>query len=329
MCGTRVIGAGPAGATAAIAARREGADVQLFEKSAFPRHKVCGEFLSPDAALVFEKLGVLPAFLALQPFAVRGANVVIGRAAKRWKLDEPAFGISRFALDAFLADQACAAGSEIIRGNAVDLTGPVIIASGRRKSAPLGKRHFGFKAHFSGPAADSIDLFFDRDTYVGINCIENGATNVCGLATEELLRRFAFDPDALMAASPALSVRLRPLVRTMKWIITGPLVYGGEFDASPSENVYLAGDALGFVDPFTGSGMLGAITTGYLAGTACARGVPASEHLESCRSVLLSQYRAATLFRKLVAWGAAEYLTWLIPGKKLFQLTRPSVSRVL
>jgi len=41
----RVIGAGPAGAAAAIAARLEGVEVDLFEKSRFPRQKVCGEFL--------------------------------------------------------------------------------------------------------------------------------------------------------------------------------------------------------------------------------------------------------------------------------------------
>jgi flavin-dependent dehydrogenase len=324
----RVIGGGPAGTTAAIAARREGATVQLFEKARFPRHKVCGEFLSPDAALIFEKLGLLPAFLDLKPLAVRTANVVIGRSAKRWTLREPAFGISRFALDAFLAEQACAAGVEIRRETATDLTGPVVIASGRHKSARSGQRHFGFKAHFRGPVTDSIDLFFDRGMYVGINGIETGESNVCGLASQDMLQRFAFQPDALMAAMPALAERLRPLTRTMDWLITGPLVYGGDFESATADDVYTAGDALGFVDPFTGSGMLGAIATGYLAGRACAQGIPAWQHRSACRQVLLGQYRAASLFRKLVAWGIAEKLSWALPGNTLFELTRPAISRI-
>ena len=47
MRAVHVVGGGPAGAMAAFAAMREGAGVRIFEKSAFPRHKVCGEFLSP------------------------------------------------------------------------------------------------------------------------------------------------------------------------------------------------------------------------------------------------------------------------------------------
>ena len=47
MRAVHVVGGGPAGVMAAFAAMREGAGVRIFEKSAFPRHKVCGEFLSP------------------------------------------------------------------------------------------------------------------------------------------------------------------------------------------------------------------------------------------------------------------------------------------
>ncbi len=324
----RVIGAGPAGATAAIAALRHGASVRLFEKSTFPRHKVCGEFLSSDAAVIFERLGIFPAFLALQPWTVRGVHLSIGCATKRWVLNEPAFGISRFALDAFLARQACASGAELIRETASDFTGPVVIAGGRRKSSRTGQRHFGFKAHFDGPVSDSIDLYFDRAMYVGINCIEGGTTNVCGLAPEDLLRRFDFNPDALMAEMPALTERLQGFSRRMGWLITGPLVYAGDFDKNGPEDVYPAGDALGFIDPFTGSGMLGAITTGFLAGRACALQTPASQYRAACQKVLGTQYRAASIFRKLVVCGIAEKAAWLVPGSQLFQLTRPKVSAI-
>jgi len=48
-----VIGGGPAGTSAAITAARSGARVLLLEAIEFPRHKVCGEFISA------ESLGVL------------------------------------------------------------------------------------------------------------------------------------------------------------------------------------------------------------------------------------------------------------------------------
>ena len=43
-----IIGGGPAGTSAAISAARSGASVLLFERGRFPRHKVCGEFVSPN-----------------------------------------------------------------------------------------------------------------------------------------------------------------------------------------------------------------------------------------------------------------------------------------
>ncbi len=44
-----VVGAGPAGSAAAISAAKKGATVLLLERSRFPRHKVCGEFVSAES----------------------------------------------------------------------------------------------------------------------------------------------------------------------------------------------------------------------------------------------------------------------------------------
>jgi flavin-dependent dehydrogenase len=66
MRAVHVVGGGPAGVMVAFAAMREGAPVRIFEKSAFPRHKVCGEFLSP---------AILPRLL-LEHAASAGAQVV-------------------------------------------------------------------------------------------------------------------------------------------------------------------------------------------------------------------------------------------------------------
>ncbi|MBK7598163.1 MAG: FAD-dependent monooxygenase [Acidobacteria bacterium] len=53
-----VIGAGPAGSTAAALMARAGQRVLLLEKSVFPRHKLCGEFITPECGKVFDRLGV-------------------------------------------------------------------------------------------------------------------------------------------------------------------------------------------------------------------------------------------------------------------------------
>ena len=324
----KVIGGGPAGCAAALSALRESAPVTIFEKTRFPRHKVCGEFLSPEAAVVFDRLGVLSEFLDLRPHAVTEANVFLGSARKRWKLEEPAFGISRHALDSFLLGCAVSRGAELVREAAEPDGFPTVVAHGRHRSAPRKERLFGFKAHYSGALSDSIDLHFERHMYVGINSIEDRLTNVCGLAPESLLREHGFEPDALLAGIPALKERLTPLSREMDWLITGPLVLGGGFHRAVA-GIYPAGDALGFVDPFTGSGMLGALVTGLVAGRCCVQAVPAHQYLGQCRTILQSQYGAASLFRKLVSWGVADKLAWMLPGRQLFNLTRPAVARAL
>jgi 2-polyprenyl-6-methoxyphenol hydroxylase-like FAD-dependent oxidoreductase len=66
MRAVHVVGGGPAGVMAAVAAMREGAGVRIFEKSAFPRHKVCGEFLSPAILPLLRRAGCEAGFLQLR-----------------------------------------------------------------------------------------------------------------------------------------------------------------------------------------------------------------------------------------------------------------------
>ena len=308
-----ILGAGPAGSSAAIAAGREGSTVQLIEKSHFPRHKVCGEFFSPEIEDELTALGAWDAFLAAGPARVRRMKLHFGRKEKTWRLPEPAWGLSRHSFDALLHQHAAAA--------CIDDGPATIIASGRRAVESRGRRLFGFKTHFEGPADDAVELFFFGGCYVGVTAIEGGRTNVCGLGPEDFLRRLDFDFDRVVQQSPALASRIAPLSRSMKWLSTGPLRYGQNF--SPDRGAYLAGDALSFVDPFTGSGLVAAVRTGALAGIAAARGTPLPEYYADCRSILRKPFEIAGIFRKAVSGGWAEWLAGLVPGRVLFALTRP------
>src|SRR5579862_1418343 len=203
-----ILGGGPAGASAALAALGEGARVQVIEKSRFPRHKVCGEFFSPEIALELQRLGVWEAFLASGPSRVARLALHIGAREKISRLPEPAWGLSRYTFDALLLDRAVANGAEVVK----ETTEPVsIVATGRGSGASTrGRRLFGFKAHFEGPANDAIELFFFDGCYVGVAAIEGGRTNVCGLGPENVLARVNFEYDAVVEQSPALRDRLRP-----------------------------------------------------------------------------------------------------------------------
>ena len=318
-----ILGGGPAGASAALAALGEGGEVLLVEKSRFPRHKVCGEFLSPGIAPLLDRLGVWQEVQRNAPGVIRRMALHFPRTSKLCRLPETAFGMSRFRLDQILWDAALKAGARTAREEPPDPAGPRIVASGRKEALPRGERLFGFKAHFSGPCGDAVELFFFNGAYVGVNPAEGGITNVCGIAPERLLGSYGFDMDALVNTPEALRARLSPLTRQMKWMTTGPLRFRNRLREEAAEDFYLCGDALSFVDPFTGSGILSAVATGRMAGIAAARGLPVREHLRRCRQILNQPFAVSSLFRSAVTGGWAEVLAPLLPGRLLYQLTRP------
>ena len=326
MRAVHVVGGGPAGVMAAFAAMREGAGVRIFEKSAFPRHKVCGEFLSPAILPLLRRAGCEAGFLQLRPAVLSAMRLHFGTRVIRHPLPEPAYGLSRYELDRLLLEHAASAGAQVVREHwSTAAQGvAVILAAGRRSIAPAGDRLFGFKAHFSGPVNDNVELYFFQNCYVGISAIENGATNVCGLAPERILRSFGFHPGDLLRRCAPLSERLRALTRTMDWLITGPLVFSERLSRPADEVSYRAGDSLGFIDPFTGSGILNAMLTGELAGIAAARGAPAASYLRDCRRLLRRPFLVSSVFRTIIASGHAGLLAGLVPGRFLFHATRPS-----
>lgn len=63
-CDVLVIGAGPAGSACALWLARQGRRVVLVDQQAFPRDKVCGDGLIPDAHRALERLGLLDDVLA-------------------------------------------------------------------------------------------------------------------------------------------------------------------------------------------------------------------------------------------------------------------------
>lgn len=321
-----IIGAGPAGAVAALAAQQEGQKVALHERSVFPRHKVCGEFLSPEIARVLDRLRMLDAFESTQPARIRRVVLQVGRARRQSALPEAAYGLSRFRLDDLLCGAALERGAMMSREGPTASLRPVVVAHGRQTldNDRRGSRLFGFKAHFSGPVDDAVELHFFQGCYIGLNPIEGGLTNVCGLGPEHVLREVGFDIDALVDRFAPLRQRVAPLSRTMRWHHCGPLRFENRFRGPAlTDGVYPAGDALSFVDPFTGSGMLSAVLSGELAGLAAARGTPVGVYRDQCRKVLDGPYRVASALRWAVGQPWAERAMGLLPGSLLFRLTRP------
>ena len=126
-----VLGAGPAGSMAALAALKQGSAVDVFEKSRFPRHKVCGEFLSPGIVSLLDVVGVLSRFDAARPATIRRLVVQVGRKRLDDRLPEPAYGLSRFSFDELLLTEARARGAILHRQAAPEPRAPSVVALGR------------------------------------------------------------------------------------------------------------------------------------------------------------------------------------------------------
>lgn len=319
-----VVGGGPAGSSAALAALAAGAEVRLYERSRLPRHKVCGEFLSPETVRVLDGLGVWPAIEQAQPALIHRMEVYVSGGSKKARLPEPGLGLSRFAFDRILLDAAVGKGAQV-RYEA--LSGPehgCVWAVGRTGSLPRGDRLFGFKSHWSGPTADAVELYFSRRGYTGVNAVEGGVTNVCGLAPETALRRHGFDFDAWVSGDQRLRERLAPLRRITEWFTTGPLRFGSADLLEPF--FYQCGDAQTFIDPFTGSGMLRALLTGRLAGACAAGETSFDSYLKSCRELLEMSDRWSGFIRRSAGLRWAGLALPLIPGALLFRATRPRLA---
>jgi flavin-dependent dehydrogenase len=287
-----IIGGGPAGCAAAIVAARKGARVLLLERTRFPRHKVCGEFVSA------ESLGLLQNLLAndfrhLLTRAARISNtrIFLDGSMLKARIDPPAASIARFDLDAALWETCCVEGVEahaeivvksiegngpfrITAGNQVFEAQALINASGRWSSftsAEVRARNnkekwIGIKAHFyEASAAYSTDLYFFDGGYCGVQPVST-ATNGLGTRINACAMVRADVANALsdvLRLHPALRERSRTWQPTMETVNTSPLVF---HKPEPVQNTMLqVGDAAAFVDPFVGDGISLALRSGALA----------------------------------------------------------------
>ncbi|HET7340121.1 MAG TPA: NAD(P)/FAD-dependent oxidoreductase [Methylomirabilota bacterium] len=110
-----VVGAGPAGAATAILLVEHGLDVVVLDRAALPRPKVCGEYLSPEAGRLLDRLGVLKALDAAGAVAIAGMRItapdgtsVTGRYRDigPWRpYRQHATGVDRATLDGALAER--------------------------------------------------------------------------------------------------------------------------------------------------------------------------------------------------------------------------------
>src|SRR5439155_12273247 len=113
-----IVGAGPAGSTLAALLAGRGLSVALIDRDAFPRDKLCGEFLSYDALPIAESLGI---DLSGAP-PITHCRVISRRRTYEFAFPHAARGVSRLYLDDALHRRAVAAGATALTTHATAVT---------------------------------------------------------------------------------------------------------------------------------------------------------------------------------------------------------------
>lgn len=185
-----IAGGGLAGLTLGVGLRQREIPVVIWEAGNYPRHRVCGEFISGNGQAVLARLGLLARFE--QAGAVRARTVIFINGTNRSpvrQLAAPALCLSRYKMDALLAESFQQLGGELrmnSRWSAGDDGDGVVHAAGRRvQAAGNGAHWFGVKAHVAGSTPVKLDadleMHLSPDGYVGVSRINGGEVNVCGL----------------------------------------------------------------------------------------------------------------------------------------------------
>jgi flavin-dependent dehydrogenase len=347
--GVAVVGAGPAGAMTARAAALSGASVLLLDRARLPRSKVCGCCLNERALAALRRAGL--GSLSARLGALPTSEVLLSSGGRAARL--PMAGgvsISRQALDVALVDEAVRAGAAFLSeaearlgeegegGRTLQVGGHrirarVVVAAdglGGRLAARVGLTSEAERGARVGAGAvlECGPGFFEPGR-VYMACGPSGYTGLVRLEDGRLDVACAFDATAMRGAGgPAKLAEV--CLRAAGWPV--PALAEAPWRGTPSltrrpravaaHRLFVAGDAAGYVEPFTGEGMAWAIASGLALGplaAEAARGwhpeLASRWKLEHRRLVASRQWAcralAAALRRPWLVNGLVAVLSWL------------------
>lgn len=279
-----VVGGGLAGLTCALHLSQSGIAVALIEKNSYPRHKVCGEYISNEVLPYLTYLGIDPFKFGAKEIKDFELSTVEGNSVFA-ELPLGGFGISRFKLDHLLYEKAVKNGVTIIKDVVTDIhftdnhfnvtlknhpiiKGVFVIgAYGKRSNLDqkMGReflRHkapyLAVKAHYKGDYPENlVGLHHFYGGYCGVSNVENNILNVCFIAEYVQFKKYKniaeFEEKVLFK-----NKELKAIFEDSKLIFEKPLSISQiSFAAKPliEDHVIMSGDSAGMIHPLCGNGM--------------------------------------------------------------------------
>jgi flavin-dependent dehydrogenase len=251
-----IVGGGLAGLALGLALRREGVPVTVFESGDYPRHRVCGEFISGLGDDTAASLGLREFLADAWPHRVVTYHLR-GRPLRPIRLPAPALGISRHTLDARLARAFVESGGHLRTHTRADTSlspDGRVHAAGKRRDGPFW---VGLKVHLRNlDLVTDFEIHLGERCYLGLSRVETGAVNACGIFApqEHAERGFGLLLAYLRTAGlGALAERLRAADPDPGsfCVTAAPL---GDRRIAPSGRICI-GDACASIPPFTGNGL--------------------------------------------------------------------------
>ncbi|SDY39697.1 geranylgeranyl reductase family [Modestobacter sp. DSM 44400] len=322
-----VVGGGPAGAACAAAVRRSSpaSSVLVLDRSDFPRDKVCGDGIAPEALDVLAGLGLDTAALTAGfPAVPRLRLSSPGGTTVERAMHRPAVVMPRAVLDGRLLDQVLGRGVRFRRHTVRRVT--------------VRPTHVDVDGRFTAGVlvgADGAESVVRRALGLGVNAPDRLAVAIRGYAPElpgqDGVQVIATTPLRWPAYAWSF-----PLGDGRANVGYGELVAGGVTRAElveglhrllpgvepsglrahrlplstgrprlPDGRVLLAGDAQSLINPLTGEGIFYAVLSGALAGAAAAHGSRAGAvHRRLLRRRLGAHLRASGTASRLSRWPA-------------------------
>jgi flavin-dependent dehydrogenase len=336
-----VIGGGPAGGVLAAHLARCGRRVILAERSSGPHDKVCGEFLSEEAARSLGELDIdLAALGAAQISAVR-----LHDRSKSVAVELPfrAYSLSRRILDEAILAAASLFGAEVRRGThikSLERKGSMWLARSAGGDALLAESAFlatgkhdlrgwrrpasrndlvGFKLHLEladdqvAKLKSFVELFVFPGGYAGLTLVENDMANLCLVVTRRMFARIG-GWDLLFASLRDLPVLGERLMESRQ-LVTRPLAisaipYGHV--QSGSEGVWRLGDQAVVIPSFCGEGIAIALQSAVLAAQYYVAGKSADDFQSSFARRVRAQVKLTTLLSPILTHPRGQALAMIL-----------------
>ena len=288
-----IVGGGLAGLIAAIHLRNSKFEVLILEKNDYPKHKVCGEYISNEVLPYLKSLQLDIPSLTPKNIDKLNFSLVSGKSVNT-PLPLGGFGLSRFTLDNYLFDFAKKIGCIFSKETVSDIdfkddiftvytnkknhnSKIVLGAFGKRSNLDVQlKRNFiqnkshwlGVKAHYSLDFPDDlVGLHHFKGGYCGVSKVENGLVNICYLANYDTFKKFKTIEEYqnnILNENPNLKNIFEKATLQFKKPLTISQV---SFDAKKcvENHVLMIGDSAGLIHPLCGNGMAMAIHSAKLA----------------------------------------------------------------